>query len=68
MSRQMSSTERMRYFVEEVQQKGRFELIEGLVRPDFRNHTAEPGQHADRAGIGEAAAAVSLLRQTGALG
>ena len=58
MNNHTSNTERMRYFIEQVQEKGRFELIEGLVRPDFRNHTVEPGQPADRAGIGETTAAM----------
>jgi hypothetical protein len=31
----------MRLFVEQVQGQGRYELIEDLVRPDFRNHTVE---------------------------
>jgi hypothetical protein len=74
---QDSNVARMRWFVEQVQEKGRVELIDGLVRPDFRNHTVEPGQRDDRAGIAETTAAmheafsddaVSLLRQTGALG
>jgi hypothetical protein len=58
MSSQDSNTERMRLFVGQVQEKGRLELIDGLVRPDFRNHTAGPGQRDDRAGIGEAIAAM----------
>ena len=58
MSSQNSNTERMRLFIELVQGKGRFELIDGLVRPDFRNHTAGPGQRDDRAGIGETVAAM----------
>jgi predicted ester cyclase len=48
----------MRSFVEQVQEHGRFELIDELVRPDFRNHTVEQGQHDDRAGIGETVAAI----------
>ena len=64
-----SDVERARLFVEQVQANGRFELIEALVHPEFRNHTVEPGQRNDRAGIGESLAAmhdaVSLLRQTG---
>lgn len=58
MNTQASNTELMRYFVEQVQQKGRLELIDRLVHPDFRNHTVEPGQAADRAGIGETVAAM----------
>jgi predicted ester cyclase len=58
MSSQDSNTERMRLFVGQVQEKGRFELIDRLVRPDFRNHTTEPGQRGDRAGIGETVAAM----------
>ena len=58
MSSQDSNVERMRLFVEQVQEKGRLELIDGLVCPDFRNHTVEPGQRDDRAGIGETAAAM----------
>jgi len=56
MSSSESNVERMRMFVEEVQEKGRLELIDELVRPDFRNHTVEPGQRDDRAGIGETVA------------
>jgi len=55
---QDSNAERMRLFVEQVQEKGRLELIDGLVRPDFRNHTVEPGQRDDRAGIGETTASM----------
>ena len=58
MSSQDSNVERMRLFVEQVQEKGRLELIDSLVRPDFRNHTVEPGQRDDRAGIGETVAAM----------
>ena len=58
MSSQESNTERMRFFVEQVQERGRFELIDELVRPDFRNRTVEPGQRDDRAGIGETVAAM----------
>jgi len=58
VSSQESNVERMRLFVEQVQEKGRFELIDALVRPGFRNHTAEPGQRDDRAGIGETVAAM----------
>jgi predicted ester cyclase len=46
----------MRLFVEQVQAKGRIELIDALVRPEFRNRTVEPGQRDDRAGIGETVA------------
>jgi predicted ester cyclase len=48
----------MRFFVEQVQAKGRLELIDALVRPEFRNRTVEPGQRDDRAGIGETVAAM----------
>ncbi|RKN39559.1 ester cyclase [Streptomyces hoynatensis] len=41
----------MRLFVAQVQQAGRFELIDSLVHPDYRNHTAEPGQGRDREGV-----------------
>lgn len=58
MSGQQSNVERMWMFVEQVQEEGRLELIEDLVRPDFRNHTIEPGQRDDRAGIGETVAAM----------
>jgi predicted ester cyclase len=54
----VNNVERMRLFVEQVQEEGRFELIDTLVRPEFRNHTAEAGQRADRAGIGETVAAI----------
>jgi predicted ester cyclase len=53
-----SNVERMRLFVEQVQANGRFELIDDLVHPEFRNHTVEPGQRNDRAGIGETVAAM----------
>ena len=58
MSSQESNVDRMRLFVEQVQEKGRFELIDELVHPGFRNHTAGPGQRDDRAGIGETVAAM----------
>jgi predicted ester cyclase len=58
MSTQESNVERMRLFIEQVQERGRFELIDELVRPDFRNHTVEPGQRDDRVGIGETVAAM----------
>jgi predicted ester cyclase len=58
VSNQESNVERMRLFVEQVQENGRFELIDRLVHPGFRNHTAEAGQHDDRAGIGETVAAI----------
>jgi predicted ester cyclase len=58
VSSQNSNVEHMRLFIEQVQEKGRLELIEALVCPDFRNHTAEPGQRDDRAGIGETVAAM----------
>jgi predicted ester cyclase len=46
-----SNVDRMRFFVERVQQRGRFELIDMLVHADYHNHTAEPGQGADREGV-----------------
>ena len=58
MSSQDSNTGRMRLFVGQVQEKGRFELIDTLVHPGFRNHTVEPGQRDDRAGIGETVTAM----------
>lgn len=58
MSSQERNVERMRLFVEQVQAKGRFELIDDLVRPEFRSHTVQPGQRDDRAGIGETVAAM----------
>ena len=58
MSSQNSNVEHMRLFVEQVQAKGRFELIEALVCPDFRNHTVEQGRRDDRAGIGETVSAM----------
>ena len=53
-----SHTDRMRYFVEQVQEKGRLDLIDGLVHPEFRNHTVEPGQRDDREGMRETMAAL----------
>lgn len=58
MTVQESPADRMRYFVEQVQEKGRLDLIDGLVHPDFRNHTVEPGQRADRSGVRETTAAM----------
>ena len=58
MSIQESNVERMQFFVAQVQERGRLELIDGLVHPDFRNHTVEQGQRDDRAGIGETVAAM----------
>lgn len=58
MNSPKSNVERMWMFVEQVQEEGRLELIEDLVRPDFHNHTVEPGQRDDRAGIGESVAAM----------
>ncbi|MEC3993733.1 ester cyclase [Actinacidiphila sp. DG2A-62] len=46
-----SNADRMRLFVEQVQHEGRFELIDRLVHADYRNHTTEPGQGADREGL-----------------
>ncbi|MFJ8390902.1 hypothetical protein ACIQ9Q_41800 [Streptomyces sp. NPDC094438] len=53
MAMQESPTERMRYFVEEVQERGRLELIEELVHADFRNRTPVPWQRDDREGVRE---------------
>ena len=58
MKEQESNADRMRYFVEQVQEEGQVDLIDVLVHPDFRNHTVEPGQRDDRAGIGETVAAM----------
>jgi predicted ester cyclase len=52
-----SHTDRMRYFVEQVREKGRLDLIDELVHPGFRNHTAEPGQREDKEGVRETLAA-----------
>ena len=52
------NVDRMRLFVEQVQEQGRLELIDSLVRPDFRNRTVEPGQRDDRAGIAETTASM----------
>jgi predicted ester cyclase len=46
-----SNVERMRFFVDQVQEKGRLELIDDLVDPDFRDRTAEPSQADDRDGL-----------------
>ncbi|MDV9171962.1 ester cyclase [Streptomyces sp. W16] len=48
---QESNADRMRYFVEQVQERGRLGLIDELVHPGFRNHTVEPGQREDREGM-----------------
>ena len=58
MTSQESNVERMRFFVEQVQERGRIELIDELVRPDFRNRTVEPGQREDRDGVRETMAAM----------
>jgi predicted SnoaL-like aldol condensation-catalyzing enzyme len=58
MSSRQSNAERMRFFVEQVQERGRIELIDEFVRPDFRNHTVEPGQRDDREGVRETTAAM----------
>ena len=55
---QRSQAAGMRYFVEQVQEKGRLDLIDELVHPEFRNHTAEPGQRDDREGVRETMAAL----------
>ena len=46
-----SNTERMRLFVEQVQNNGHLGLIDQLISPDFRNHTPEPGQDNDRESV-----------------
>lgn len=46
-----SQVDRMRFFVEQVQERGRFDLIDRLVHADYRNHTTEPGQRSDREGV-----------------
>jgi predicted ester cyclase len=48
---QQPNVDRMRFFVEQVQQGGRFELIDTLVHADYHNHTAEPGQAENREGV-----------------
>ncbi|MDH6120129.1 putative ester cyclase [Kitasatospora sp. GAS204A] len=53
MTGQRSAEDRMRFFVEQVQERGRFELIDDLFHPDFRNRTAAPGQRDDRAAVRE---------------
>ena len=58
MSGQESHTDRMRYFVEQVQRQGRLDLIDALVHPGFRNHTVVPGQRDDRQGVRETTAAM----------
>ncbi len=55
---QESNTDRMRYFVEQVQEKGCLDLIDALVHPGFHSHTVEPGQREDRQGVRETTAAV----------
>ena len=55
---QRSHTDRMRYFVEQVQETGRLDLIDELIHPEFRNHTVEPGQRDDREGVRETMAAL----------
>jgi predicted ester cyclase len=51
VSSQESNVERMRYFIEQVQEGGRFELIDELVHPGFRNRTIGPGQRDGLAGV-----------------
>ncbi|MEV5779328.1 ester cyclase [Streptomyces antimycoticus] len=46
----------MLYFIEQVQNQGRVELVDQLFHPDFRNHTTEPTQGADRRGAYESMA------------
>ncbi|MFE5027918.1 ester cyclase [Streptomyces sp. NPDC056656] len=56
--RQESHADHMRYFVEQVQEKGHLDLIDELVHPGFRNHTVAPGQRDGRDGVGETMAAM----------
>lgn len=60
-----SNVQRMRFFVAQVQEKGRFELIDELVHPGFRNHMTEPahgeGPEAARAAMTGLHAAFSDL-------
>ncbi|KUN46564.1 ester cyclase [Streptomyces olivochromogenes] len=58
MTGQDSHADHMRYFVEQVQEKGHLGLIDELVHPGFRNHTVEPGQRDDRDGVRETMAAL----------
>jgi predicted ester cyclase len=58
VSTQVSPVDRMRSFVEQVQQEGRLELIDEFVHPEFLNHTVEPGQRVDRTGVRETTAAM----------
>ncbi|WP_030379783.1 MULTISPECIES: ester cyclase [unclassified Streptomyces] len=51
MDKDERNTGRMRRFVEEVQNGARLELIDELISPSFRNHSAEPGQGDDREGV-----------------
>lgn len=44
---------RMRYLVEEVQNKGRIELVDELKANDFVNHTPLKGQNPGREGVKE---------------
>ena len=58
MPSQESHASRMRYFVEQVQERGRLDLVDELVHPGFLNHTVEPGRRADRDGVRETTAAM----------
>lgn len=53
-----SNTDRMRSFVEQVQQEGRLERLDEFVHPDFHNHTVESGQRDDRTGVRETVVAM----------
>lgn len=53
-----SNVERMRLFVDQVQDKGRIDLIDELVHAEFRNHTAAPTQSPDRSGVRTVTAAL----------
>jgi predicted ester cyclase len=46
-----SNRDRMRFFVEQVQHRGRLELVDTLVHAAYHDHTAEPGQGDDRDGV-----------------
>lgn len=41
----------VRQLVDEVQNQGKFEVVDDLVAPSFVNHSAPPGVPADREGV-----------------
>lgn len=51
MGSEESNVERMRFFIEQVQEGGRLQLIDELVHPGFRNRTIGPGQRDGLAGV-----------------